>query len=126
MVLVEAVEETHAGLLLLWWLLGRSTSKRRRVLVLLTTHAHAREQSTGTLGLRRRIGRLHEAECVLLLRLLLLLLRLLGVHLIVVHESESILLLLLGLTAADIHASEEVWLLLLLRLLLVHEAEARV
>lgn len=119
MVLVEAVEETHAGLLLLWWLLGRSTSKRRRVLVLLTTHAHAREQSTGTLGLRRRIGRLHEAECVLLLRLL-------GVHLIVVHESESILLLLLGLTAADIHASEEVWLLLLLRLLLVHEAEARV
>lgn len=74
--------------------------------------------------MRGRVGRLHKAECVLLLRLLRLLL---AAHLIVVHEGEGVLLLLLGLTAVvDVHASEEVSLLLLRRLLWVHEAKAGV
>jgi hypothetical protein len=115
-VLVEAIEESHAALLLQSGLLGGSASEWRRVLGrLLSAKVHAREQSAGALSLRGRVGRLHKAECVLLLRLLWLLL---AAHLVVVHEGEGVLLLLLGLTAVvDVHASEEVSLLLLRRLL---------
>lgn len=121
--MVEAVEESHSVLLLLGWRLRWRPSEGRSVLGwLLPAYAHAREESPGALRLGRWVGRLHEAECVLLLRLL----GLLGAHLVVVHEREGILLLPLCLVIVDGHASEEVCLLLLRRLLLVHEAEAGV
>lgn len=106
--LVEAVEEAHAVLLLL-----RSGVEGSVLCWLLAADVHAVEESSRALG-RSWLAAADEPEGVLL--------RLSG---LITHEGERVLLLLLRLIGVDIHASEQVGLLLR-RLLLIHETKARV
>lgn len=109
--LVEAVEEAHAVLLLL-----RSGVEGSVLCWLLAADVHAVEESSRALG-RSWLAAADEPEGVLL--------RLLRLSGLITHEGERVLLLLLRLIGVDIHASEQVGLLLR-RLLLIHETKARV